>query len=130
MRNTNTMLDKLLEQEAALKHKIKDARKQEEKKKAQIQVKKAKIIGVAVLAEIETNQLFKQSLQPIIDRHIKNTKDRKMLGLPPLNTAEDTPPTNGNGPEKKSDTVVSITETTQHAKEQQQPEQTKAFWKA
>ena len=121
------MLKKLLEQEAALKQKIKEARKQEEKRKAQLRANKAKIIGQAILAEIETNQVFNQSLQPIINRHIKNSKDRKMLGLPPLETSSAL--VNDNHPEGQDNTVVHNAEINQGHEEQKQAVGTKAFWK-
>lgn len=84
MDDDNALLKKLLEQEAALKQKIREARRQDEKKKAQIRNNKAKIIGMAIIAEMETNQALKQSLQPVINKQVTNEKDRKFLGLHPL----------------------------------------------
>lgn len=127
MSDNNAMLKKLLEQEVALKKKIREARKQEEKRKAQIQANKAKIIGMAVLAEIETDQTFSQSLQPVIDRHIRNSKDRKMLGLPPLETPDSS--TNDNCPEGGNGVVTDKTEINQCYEEQKQAVETKAFQK-
>ena len=127
MSNDNTLLKRLLEQQAALNEKIKQARKQEEKRKAQLRANKAKIIGLAILAEIETNQLFNQSLQPIINRHIRNSKDRKMLGLPPLDTS--TAPVNDNRPEGQGNTVAHNAEINQGHEEQQQVVGAKSFWK-
>ncbi len=94
MSDDNTLLKKLLEQEAALKLKIKEARRQDEKKKAQIRNNKAKIIGMAILAEIETNEALKQSLQPVINKQVTNEKDRKFLGLPPLSQNQPSPAPN------------------------------------
>lgn len=89
MSDENTLLQKLLKQEAALKQKIRQARRQEQKKKAQINNAKARIIGAAVLAEMETNPELKQRLQSVIDKHVNNDKDRKFIGLPPtLNNNE------------------------------------------
>lgn len=131
MNDNNIMLDKLLKQEAALKQKIRDARRQEEKRKTQLQLKKAKIIGLAVLAEIKTNQVFNQSLQPVLERHIKNAQDRKMLGLPALNTAENPAPTNSSGPKEHQDqSVIPITEVSPRPEDQKQQSETRGFWKA
>jgi hypothetical protein len=127
MSDNNTMLKRLLEQETALKQKIKEAKKQDEKRKAHIQTNKAKIIGMAILAEIETNQPLKQSLQPFIDRHIKNTKDRKMLGLPPLKSLGE--PINDKGQENQNHDVNHDPEITQAPEEKKQVGETKAFWK-
>ncbi|GJL71993.1 MAG: hypothetical protein NMNS01_11920 [Nitrosomonas sp.] len=131
MSNDNIMLKRLLEQEAALKQKIKDARKQEEKRKTQLQLKKAKLIGLAVLAEIKVNQVFNQSLQPVLERHIKNAQDRKMLGLPSLNTSENPAPINSNGPKEHQDkSVIPITEGSPRPENQKQESETRGFWKA
>lgn len=129
MSNDNTLLKRLLEQQAALNEKIKQARKQEEKRKAQLRANKAKIIGLAILAEIETNQVLNQSLQPIINRHIKNSKDRKMLGLPPLETSTATAPVNDNRPEGQDNPVAYNPEINQNPEERKQAAETKTFWK-
>ena len=129
MSNDNTMLKRLLEQQAALNEKIKQARKQEEKRKAQLRANKAKIIGLAILAEIETNQVFNQSLQPIINRHIKNSKDRKMLGLTPLETPTATAPVNDNRSEGQDNPVAYNPEINQNPEEHKQAAETKTLWK-
>ncbi len=80
----NKLLNKLLKQEAALKEKINHARRQGEKRKELIQDNRSKIIGAAIVKEMETNTALKQSLQSVINKHTTNAKDRKSLGLSPL----------------------------------------------
>jgi len=88
MGNENTLLKRLLEQEAALKEKIKQARIQEQKKQTQLHNSKAKIIGLAVLAEMAKNDRLADMIKPIIDKHTTSAKERKLLNLPPLKKPE------------------------------------------
>lgn len=78
------LLKKLREQKTALEAKIQAARRQAEKRKIQAHNNRSRIIGAAIVAEMETNAELKQSLQSVIDKYTVNAKDRKSLGLPPL----------------------------------------------
>jgi len=78
------LLQKLKEQESAIKEKIKKAKKAESKKQAAIHQKKCAIIGIAILAEMEENQGLKSTLNPIIEKRVTTTGERKIIGLEPL----------------------------------------------
>jgi len=84
-------LKKLRKQETAIKAKIQAAKRQAEKRKTQAHNNRSRIIGAAIVKEMETNTELKQSLHPIIDKHTVNAKDRKSLGLPSLSKKEEQP---------------------------------------
>lgn len=90
MSKESKILEKLLEREAELKQQIKDAKKAQAKKEAAAFAQKCRIIGAAVLAEMDINEAFKNTIQPIIDRQTKDKKHRQILGLQSLqdNTPE------------------------------------------
>lgn len=81
---SNALIEKLKQQEAEIKAKIKEAQKAQAKKDAEIYTKKCTVVGAAVLAEMENNPALKASLDPIIDKQTLASKDRRLLGLEPL----------------------------------------------
>ncbi len=84
MTEQTTLLEKLKKQETALKKKIREAQKVEDKKTTALHDNKCRAIGSAILAEMDNNPAFKETVQTIIEKHTMNKKDRTLLGLSPL----------------------------------------------
>ncbi len=84
MTSEKKLLDKLIERQEKLAKEIKQAKAAQAKKEAAIYADKCRIVGAAILAELENNENLRLSLNPIIDKRTTTAKDRKLLGLNPL----------------------------------------------
>lgn len=84
MASDNKLLDKLLERQAKLAEEIKKAKAAQAKKEAATHADKCRALGAAILAEMESNEQLKLTINPIIEKHTKLSRDRKLLGLKPL----------------------------------------------
>ncbi len=84
MTTENKVLDKLIERQEKLAKEIKQAKAEQAKKKAVIYADKCRVVGAAILAELENNENLRVSFNPIIDKRTTTAKDRKLLGLDPL----------------------------------------------
>ncbi|BBO86810.1 hypothetical protein DSCO28_73760 (plasmid) [Desulfosarcina ovata subsp. sediminis] len=76
---TDDTLKKLMEQEERFKEKLRSAKKQVAAREAELQKKRALVLGKAVIAEIEQNPDVWKIISPIVERHIKTAKDKKMF---------------------------------------------------
>ena len=85
MSKPSTLLERLQERETKLKAEIKNARKAEQKQNAANNAEVDRAYGAAIRAELKSNPEFSNTLRPIIDKHTKTTKARKLLGLSPRN---------------------------------------------
>ena len=103
---SNNLVDRLKQRQAEIKEKIRKAQKQEARKNAAIEAKKAKIYGAAFMAAIKDNPDLSEKLHPIIDRYTTNNNERKLLGLAPLEkTAPAVNENVNNDPVQTSETV-------------------------
>jgi len=84
-------VDALLKQRAEIDAAIKEAKRTETKQQATAHAERGRIIGMALLAELDkgTNAELSGLIQPIIEANTTKAKDRKTLGLPPLAKAKD-----------------------------------------
>ena len=84
MPDAQNLLKKLQEREAKLKEQIRHAKAEAAKQAAALEAERCRIVGAAVLAEMEENAKLRALVQPVIDARTTATKARKMLGLKPL----------------------------------------------
>ncbi|MCP4934688.1 MAG: hypothetical protein GY927_10910 [bacterium] len=84
MTNTNALLQKLQDREAKLKAQIKKAKATAAKEAAALDTERHRIIGAAILAEIDENEPLRALVQPVIETRTTNPRARKILGLDPL----------------------------------------------
>ena len=77
----DSVLQQLKKKEAEFKEKMKEAQKKIAKREVELRNKRAMILGKAVLTEIEQNKEMLRTITPIIEKHVKADKDRKILGL-------------------------------------------------
>jgi len=122
---SNNLIDRLKQQETALKEKIRNAQKQQARKIQAIEVKKARIYGAAFMSALKDNPALKDQLNPIIDRYTTNNNERKLLGLEPLEKAAPT------GNENINNEPVQTLETTSQTQpvEEDKPKPT-GYWKS
>ncbi len=81
MPGADALLQKLQDRETKLKVKIKEAKAAAAKEAAALDAERHRIIGAAVLAEMEDNPDFKALVQPVIDTRTTSPRARKLLGL-------------------------------------------------
>lgn len=79
---SKSLIEKLEEKQNKLKLQINEAKKKEARKLALEHKKKCELIGKALTKEMKVNDDIKSTINSILDKHTKTTKDRKMLGLP------------------------------------------------
>ena len=75
------ILQQLEKQKEELNKKLQEAKKKITKRETELKNKRALILGKAILAEIEKENGFLQTIMPVIDKHVTTQKDKKMLGL-------------------------------------------------
>lgn len=78
-----TKIQKLEAQKKSIDEQIKEARKAEAQREAAQYDERCRIVGFAVLAEMNENTEFSTTLNPVIEARTISPKDRKKLGLPP-----------------------------------------------
>lgn len=78
-------LDDLLKQEADIKTAIREAKKEQARQEAETFAERARIVGTAILAEMEKGQntALADIVQPVIEARTIKARDRKLLGLQP-----------------------------------------------
>ncbi|NOR70835.1 MAG: hypothetical protein GQ532_14275 [Methylomarinum sp.] len=101
MTTENKLLNKLIERQDKLAKEIKQAKAAQAKKEAAIYADKCRIVGAAILAELQNNENLGLSLNPIINERTTAAKDRKLLGLAPLPKKDKK---TGKGESAKADT--------------------------
>lgn len=89
-----SMLDKLKARQDKLNAQIKTAKLSEQKRIDKTHAEKCRAIGFAILADSEANPAILANILPLLDKHTKKPKTRKMLGLEPLKKAEKKSPAN------------------------------------
>ena len=81
---SDKLLEKLKAQQADIAAQIKAAEKEQAKKAAELRKKRGGVIGLAILAEMESNPQFESTINGILAKNVTLSRDRKLLGLPPL----------------------------------------------
>jgi len=85
MATKKAKIDALLMQRAEIDAAIKEAKKTEAKQQATARTERARIIGMAVMTEMDKDTTkhaeLLAAIEPIIDENTTKAKDRKMLGL-------------------------------------------------
>ena len=81
MSNADALLAKLKEREAKLKAKIKEAKAAAAKEAAALEAEKHRLIGAAVMAEMDTNEALRKIVEPLLEASVQGTRARKLLGL-------------------------------------------------
>lgn len=76
-----TTLEKLLEQQKEIQRKIKEEQKALVRKTKAVLDRKAMIVGHAILEAMQDNPATVTQLKPLLDRHVKSSKDRALLEL-------------------------------------------------
>ena len=74
-------LQKLKKQEKLFNQKLKEAKKQVAKREAALKEKRALILGKALLSGIEQNSKILEIIAPVIEKHVKTSRDKKLLAF-------------------------------------------------
>lgn len=83
------LLAKLKEKEQKLKAEIRKAQAQIASEAAKTHKKRCQIIGAAILEEMAQSKDAKAAFNQVLDRHIKSTKDRLLIGLDTVEVKEE-----------------------------------------
>lgn len=81
-RGPQPSLDKLEAERKALDAKIRAARTAQKRAHANTEKRRFAIIGTAIAQELAENEDLLAQLQPVIERRVTKTVDRRLLGLP------------------------------------------------
>lgn len=81
-RGPQPSLDKLEAERKALDAKIRAARTVQKRAQANAEKRRFAIIGTAIAQELAENEDLLAQLQPVIERRVTKTADRRLLGLP------------------------------------------------
>ena len=89
MTDNNSLIQKLEERQEKLRKQIKDAKAKAARKAAALYERKCRIVGAALLAEMDNNPALAEQLRPLIDARTTKPSERKMMGLSVPNKAKD-----------------------------------------